>query len=193
MIASEAGYSKGAVYSNFPSKEAIFLELLDRYADEEIAEFQRLMELPPDELRETYKSWLETMHLDEDWALLTTELQAHAQRRPEFAERFYAIDGKLTKLHADIIAERFARLGQVPPLNPTDLSLALRTLACSLNLKFPPERDRKKNEAGRIVFELLDFLLSSGKALSPNEVPAPARRKRAKNHAPVGSVPAADA
>ena len=29
-IAETAGYSKGAVYSNWPSKEALFLELLDR-------------------------------------------------------------------------------------------------------------------------------------------------------------------
>lgn len=31
-IAAAAGYSKGAVYSNWPSKEALFLELLDRAA-----------------------------------------------------------------------------------------------------------------------------------------------------------------
>ena len=34
-IAEAAGYSKGAVYSNWPSKEALFLELLDRQSEEE--------------------------------------------------------------------------------------------------------------------------------------------------------------
>ena len=33
-IAESAGYSKGAVYSNWPGKEALFLELLDREFDD---------------------------------------------------------------------------------------------------------------------------------------------------------------
>jgi AcrR family transcriptional regulator len=31
LITAEAGYSKGAIYSNFESKEAVFLELLRVY------------------------------------------------------------------------------------------------------------------------------------------------------------------
>jgi len=38
LIAAEAGYSKGAVYSNFPNKEAIFLELLRLYMERGNAE-----------------------------------------------------------------------------------------------------------------------------------------------------------
>src|SRR5260221_4643509 len=35
-IAEEAGYSKGAVYSNFASKEELFLTLLDRHLEAEL-------------------------------------------------------------------------------------------------------------------------------------------------------------
>jgi AcrR family transcriptional regulator len=37
-IAEAAGFSKGAVYSNWPSKEALFLDLLDRQSREEMTD-----------------------------------------------------------------------------------------------------------------------------------------------------------
>jgi AcrR family transcriptional regulator len=158
MIAAEAGYSKGAIYSNFPGKEAIFLELLERYKDEEIAEFQRIMSLDPASARKALRHWLETMHNDEDWALLTMELALHARRNPDFAERFYAIEEQLTNFHAGVIATRFAQQERGAPIDPRDLSLAFRTLACGMNLKLPPREPRAVNEAGRIIHELFDLL-----------------------------------
>ena len=58
-IAAEAGYSKGAIYSNFESKEAIMLALLERYADDEIAEFNRIMQLDPTTLKTQLKEYEE--------------------------------------------------------------------------------------------------------------------------------------
>ena len=160
MIAVEAGYSKGAIYSNFASKEAIFLELLSRYGDEEIAEFRRIMALDPVDARDALNHWLETMHTDEDWALLTMELALHARRNPDFAKQFYTIEKRLTDFHAGVIAERFAQQGKIPPISAVDLSLTFRTLACGLNLKLPlSERSRGPNDAGRIIHELFDALI----------------------------------
>jgi AcrR family transcriptional regulator len=159
MIAAEAGYSKGAIYSNFATKEAIFLELLGRYGDEEIAEFRRIMALDPADSRNALNHWLDTMHADEDWALLTMELALHARRNPDFADQFYAIEQRLTDFHAGVIAERFAQSGKVPPIDPVDLSLAFRTLACGLNLKLPSDPSKGSNDAGRIIHELLDALI----------------------------------
>ena len=158
MIAAEAGYSKGAIYSNFASKEAIFLELLERYKDEEIAEFSRIMALEDADSRKALLHWLETMHQDEDWALLTMELALHARRYPAFAKPFYAIEQKLTDFHAGLISELFARRERKPPMDPVALSLIFRTLACGMNLKLAPSRPRAPNEAGRIIHELLNLL-----------------------------------
>ncbi|HEY8457452.1 MAG TPA: TetR family transcriptional regulator [Actinopolymorphaceae bacterium] len=41
-IADAAGYTKGAVYSNFSSKVELFLALLDRHLDDQIAHVERL-------------------------------------------------------------------------------------------------------------------------------------------------------
>ena len=43
-IAEEAGYSKGAFYSNFENKEDIFLQLLERNAGGDVVEFTGLLD-----------------------------------------------------------------------------------------------------------------------------------------------------
>src|ERR1700727_2398993 len=43
LIAESAGYSKGAFYSNFEGKEAIFLELLDAHKRREIDTLAQLL------------------------------------------------------------------------------------------------------------------------------------------------------
>ncbi len=90
LITSEAGYSKGAIYSNFDSKEAVFLELLRLYMERDMAELKRIVSLDPDKLSAAVTGWLEVMHADRDCPLLMTELQLQARRSPAFAKRYYA-------------------------------------------------------------------------------------------------------
>ena len=158
-IAAEAGYSKGAIYSNFESKEAIMLALLERYADDEIAEFNRIMQLDPTTLKTQLKDRLDTLNADLDWDVMTMELQLHARRNPAFAEQFFAHETRLTEFHAGIIAERFARENKAPPIDTLTMSLVFRTLACGLNLKVPPHPPGRGNAAGSIVNRLLDLML----------------------------------
>ena len=181
MIAAEAGYSKGAIYSNFETKEAILFELLERYAEEQIRDFKAIMKLDPAATRDAINLWLDTMNADVDWDVVTMELQLHARRNPEFAERFYALEERLTKFYAEILAERFARVGRKPPLDPRSLSLAFRTLACGLSLKIPRSMPGRANEAGRIIHELLDLMLE------PRRLTSESARKKTKGKARVQS------
>ena len=43
-IAEEAGFSKGAFYSNFDSKEEIFLELLETHSMQDVDEIAEMLE-----------------------------------------------------------------------------------------------------------------------------------------------------
>jgi AcrR family transcriptional regulator len=180
MIAAEAGYSKGAIYSNFETKEAILFELLERYAEEQIGDFKAIMKLDPAATRDAINLWLDTMNADVDWDVVNMELQLHARRNPEFAERFYALEERLTKFYADILAERFAKAGRKPPLDPRSLSLAFRTLACGLNLKIRRSIPSRANEAGRIIHELLDLMLE------PHRVSSDSARNKMKSKARIG-------
>ena len=46
-VAAEAGYTKGAVYSNFASKEELFLAVYERRVDARVAEMEALLETAP--------------------------------------------------------------------------------------------------------------------------------------------------
>ena len=107
LITAEAGYSKGAIYSNFESKEAVFLELLRVYMERDMAELGRIVSLPPHQLSAALGAWLETMHCESDCPLLVTELQLHARRNPVFAKRYYALQDQQTR--ADIHQQYMAQ------------------------------------------------------------------------------------
>src|SRR5260221_3194321 len=97
MIAEEAGYSKGAIYSNFDTKEAILVELLDRYGEEQMADFRAIRQLDPGETRATYNKGLDTMKADMDWDVMSMEVQLHSRRNPGLVGRFFALEERLTK------------------------------------------------------------------------------------------------
>jgi TetR/AcrR family transcriptional regulator, transcriptional repressor of aconitase len=90
-ITAEAGYSRGAFYSNFESREALFVELLRERVYED---YRRMVERTPADLPASELiSWgaraLADQHRkpDQRWSFeLWLELLAYATRHPEFAE-----------------------------------------------------------------------------------------------------------
>jgi AcrR family transcriptional regulator len=97
-IAAEAGYSTGAVYSNFSGKEELFLALADRKVEEAIADVRAVAdaaasgERPADEAIEHFRGFVER---DPDWPLLFFEFWSfeirNARIREEFRRRRQAV------------------------------------------------------------------------------------------------------
>ena len=158
LVTAEAGYSKGAIYSNFESKEAVFLELLRVYMERDMAELGRIVSLPPHQLSAALSAWLETMHCDSDCPLLVTELQLHARRNPAFAERYYALQDQQTRALARIL-ERFFEAQSVPlPMDPRDLAGCMTALAHGLSLQHQPAEPGAPGVAGRVIGAMLKLL-----------------------------------
>jgi len=173
MIAAEAGYSKGAIYSNFDTKEAI---LLERYAEEQIRDFKTIMKLDPSAARDAIKLWLDTMNADVDWDVVTMELQLHARRnrvlRSAFTRWKNGSPNSVPKSSPNGSLRRDANLRSI--------RAPFRTLACGLNLKIPRSMPGRANEAGRIIHELLDLMLE------PHRVSSDSSRKKIKSKARIG-------
>ena len=158
LITAQAGYSKGAIYSNFESKEAVFLELLRVYMERDMAELERIVGLAPQQLSAALNAWLETMHCDSDCPLLVTELQLHARRNPAFAERYYALQEQQTRALARIL-ERFFEAQSVPlPMDPRDLAGCMTALAHGLSLQHPQAEPGAPSVAGRVIGAMLKLL-----------------------------------
>ena len=158
QISAEAGYSKGAIYSNFESKEAVFLELLRLYMERDMAELERIVSLGPDELSAALTRWLETMDSETDCPLLVTELQLQARRSPAFAERYYALQDQQTRTLARILERYFEGASAPLPMDPLDLARSMTALAHGLSLQRPQSQPGGPNPAGQVIDRLLTLL-----------------------------------
>jgi AcrR family transcriptional regulator len=159
LITAEAGYSKGAIYSNFGSKEAVFLELLRVYMERDNASLDRILDLHPDNLFTAVTHWLEVMDTETDCPLLVTELQLQARRSPAFAERYYALQEQQIHTLGKILTRYFDAASAPLPMNADDLARCVTALAHGLSLQRPLTRPGTPNPAGRIIDGILKCLI----------------------------------
>lgn len=97
-IAEAAGYTKGAVYSNFASKEDVFFAVYERRAAQRVAEIERALEEHgvPDALDVISVRAARRRGTAEDgWMAAFFEFWAHVIRRPALRERFAQVHGSV--------------------------------------------------------------------------------------------------
>ena len=82
-IADEAGYTKGAVYSNFAGKDELFLAVLDAHFQERAAAYVDLA-LDQEDIEDSYRAvarfWRDANEREPEWSRLVMEFLAHASR-----------------------------------------------------------------------------------------------------------------
>ena len=143
-IAEEAGFSKGAIYSNFANKDELFLALLDRRLEEYGEEWLRVFAsgTSPEERREgTAQLLSRRTDTQRTWTMLELEFVLYALRdetaRVKLAERYRGI--------REAIAEtltRHATETRIPlPLPPTTLAWLLPALSSGLDVRVQIEPD----------------------------------------------------
>src|ERR1700761_6444112 len=137
LIAESAGYSKGAFYSNFESKEAIFLELLDAHKQREISALAQLLaqDISASELLSRIRNSEIDRSNDFDFGLLSAEFQLQACRDKAFAKTY----AKLHRTHRDtmagLVTRLFINLGRTPPSAPKDLADIIMAVITGLSLQ----------------------------------------------------------
>ncbi|USY54065.1 TetR/AcrR family transcriptional regulator [Bacillus sp. 1780r2a1] len=91
-IAEEAGYSKGAVYSNFSNKEDLFLALYDRRFKHQLEEWEQLFKSQLengsrfDKIESLLISHSKSNH-DSKWTLLMLEFTLYALRNEDIKQK----------------------------------------------------------------------------------------------------------
>jgi AcrR family transcriptional regulator len=111
-IASEAGFSTGALYSNFDGKEDLFLVLMEREIDEharEISDAVSNRASVSERARGGAQQWMTMIEREPEVVLLFMEFWAYGVRdadvRPKVAARFAQVRELLTSLLADGVRE----------------------------------------------------------------------------------------
>ena len=124
-IAEEAGYTKGAFYANFASKEELFLTMLE---DKFAAELARLKDAmpgsgePADEVRRAAQDFLRFVDRDPEWPRLYQEFAAHAARNEAFRAEFAARQRALRASMAEVFARWASAFGAEPPIPAADVA-----------------------------------------------------------------------
>lgn len=103
-ICAKAGFTRGAYYSSFGSKEELFLALSDRVAAELTASLRQALQAV-DTIAETswedgVEGYLQRRKLDPSWSLLDAEVNLHAARNPAFAVRL----AQHSRAHRELLA-----------------------------------------------------------------------------------------
>ncbi len=116
QISEEAGFTKGAVFSNFDSKADLFLALLDLRFAERVEELDRAAAARQrltieDEIRGAARAWMETSHQPADWSLLLSEFWAYASRHPDLRRELALRHERVLNALADRIESTAAALG----------------------------------------------------------------------------------
>ncbi len=111
-VAAAAGLTKGAVYSNYRSKEELFLELLDRNVDEVVALIDQLLELEPAaRTRQLADQLAHATVLDRSWTLLELEFVLYVARNPHLSQRLADRRERTRVSIASVVARHLTQLG----------------------------------------------------------------------------------
>jgi AcrR family transcriptional regulator len=159
-IASEAGYSRGAFYSNFESKEQLFAELLQQRVYERYSAIAQDAKAPRGErpsMREVGEQ-LAGMQREPggQWLFrLWLELLAHAGRDQRFREIAGAFWRANRTASAEAIGAAFAERRSSPPVAADHLASAMIALDIGLAIQHFVDPDAAPLELYPELYELL--------------------------------------
>jgi AcrR family transcriptional regulator len=127
-IAADAGFTKGALYYNFASKEDLFFALLDRHMESRIAllrELRTRAEPADARLAEGAARTVRSLAQEREWSLLYLEFSAYAARHARFRREF---EKRLRAVH-EAMVETVESLAA----DPSRLALPVETLALGVS------------------------------------------------------------
>jgi AcrR family transcriptional regulator len=133
-VAKEAGYTRGAFYSNFKGKDDLFIELLRDDHGEMLETFREVFRSTADikDLAGRLRMFYGQVFRSSDHCLLWMEARLHAVRHAAFRSRLSKL---LEENYAHItgFVERYCELtGEAPPIPARELAIGLCSLAESI-------------------------------------------------------------
>jgi AcrR family transcriptional regulator len=112
-VAEEAGFTKGAFYSNFKNKEELFLAMLDEHFARRIEDIDRATagdETIAEQARQAGADFVRSIGEAEEFERLFFEFAAHAARNEEFREELVTRYRTLRERIADAYRRRMDRI-----------------------------------------------------------------------------------
>lgn len=143
MIAAHAGYTKGAIYSNFETKERLLGALMEETIQERLAITREALNNHPadvDPIQHLGNLLLRAANDDDDWQLLFIEFWMTAVRNPALRADFAAFRSQLVELIAGEI-DAIAASHPITDFTSTELAVVILGLSNGLGIEYLTEPD----------------------------------------------------
>ena len=135
-IAAAAGYSRGAFYSNFSSKDDLFIELLRRDHEKFTAELNALRSsaLSVDQVQRRIRDLYGQIYRDNESCMNWAEARMLAARDARFRSKLDTLMIQKRGQIAEFIEYFYSRVGVVPPVSPEKIAMGFMSLAEGMKL-----------------------------------------------------------
>ncbi len=135
-VADAAGYSKGAVYSNFRNKDELCMAVLDAIRREEADALLAALaqERTLDGRIDALQRWADQRIGDGQWTPLEMEFSAHARRDPVLRDMLAERNATMMRASTALIALQISDLEHKPEMSAA--AIASATVALGIGLGF---------------------------------------------------------
>jgi AcrR family transcriptional regulator len=135
-IAGAAGYTRGAFYSNFASKDDLFIELLRRDHQEATKELLGLIndDVPVERIQTRAREIYGSLYRNNEQFLNWTEARMRSVRDAKFRAKLNALMLEKRDQIAGFIGYFYQRVGVAPPIPPAQMAVGFMSLAEGVKL-----------------------------------------------------------
>ncbi len=137
-VADEAGLTKGAVYSNFQSKEDLFQAVIEARLNEPMKNIVEVIDTSTGTTEEQAmagaRAFVGVVEREREVFLLSLEMNIHVARHPELAPAFAALRRAQLAEVAAIITEHASTSGDSLPLPADQMAIAVEALSQGIAL-----------------------------------------------------------
>ncbi len=175
QVAEAAGYTKGAVYANFSSKDELFLALLEQRSQQDLGSWtspggvSRSLE---DVLRGQEKLHSHMGEEESRWCLLTLEFYLYAMREPQARQKLARLYASVRERLEQLFSAYYEAHGQRPALRVEQLAWAVLGLSSGLALQATLD---PKSVPKELFQDVMGYILATSTEAA-GATPAAARR-----------------
>ncbi|NMM84463.1 TetR family transcriptional regulator [Rhodococcus sp. SRB_17] len=137
QIAEDAGYSKGAVYSNFKNKDELCAEVLGRIRLTKVGEITEQLGAGSsvDDAISEFAVWAERTIGDQRWTLLEVEYSVRSRHSDEIREKIASGAEQVRVLIAGVVRHLTEVNGVKPSIDPDVAALRILSVGIGLGLQ----------------------------------------------------------
>ena len=168
-VAADAGFTKGAVYANFGSKEELFLAMLDARFRRRLEDMDRALstdEPPEVQARVAGRDFIAFLNSDPEWRRLFIEAALHASRDEVFRTKLQDHYAQMRARMAGLLEARRAAGGFDPGVPADQLATMLFAMANGVGFEQLVEPDAVPDDMFATMLELFALGLAARQSSS---------------------------